>query len=119
VAAYEALDAAIARVRALGCEAMTTPELFNLLERNERVRRALPVADHQMINLIAEHATPAEIGGALVQVLADRLRITGAEAARRIGDAEQLGPRMSITGQRLEPLMAVTAAGALSSVLCK
>src|SRR5262249_39103696 len=65
---------------------------------------------HRVINLISDNAVPAEIGGALPQVLADRLHITKTEASRRIRDAEVLGPRTGLTGQPLEPVWPGTAA---------
>src|ERR1700747_1878496 len=98
VAAHDALDAALDRVNALRYDALTTREQLNLVERQERAARRMPVAQHRLINLMGERATPAEIGGALPAVLADRLRITRAEAARRIGDAQVLGARTTITG---------------------
>jgi hypothetical protein len=64
-------------------DALTTPEQLNLLERVECVRRQLPASEYELINQIADHAIRAEIGGPLPQALADRLRITKTEAARR------------------------------------
>ena len=111
MAAYDALDAAVDAVAAVPYEVLTTREQLNLLERREKAARRLPAAGgHQLVNLISQHAVPAEIGGPMVQVLADRLRITRGEASRRVKDAEQLGPRTSFTGERLEPLWAATAA---------
>jgi hypothetical protein len=111
LAAFAALEAALDRVTALRFDLFGTAERFGFLERIESVRRQLPVAEHVLINGIVEHATPAEIGGVLGQVLADRLRVTRAEAARRIGEAEVLGPRTGLTGERMGPLWAATAAG--------
>ena len=110
VAAYDALDAALDRVAAVPFGALTTREQFSMAQRHEKASRRMPTAGHGWINQIAEHAVPAEIGGPLPQVLADRLRITKAEAARRIKDAERLGPRTSFTGEPLAPWWPATAA---------
>ncbi|TDH40829.1 DUF222 domain-containing protein, partial [Mycobacterium eburneum] len=42
--------------------------------------------------------------------LADRLLITRGEAGRRITEATDLGPRHSVTGEPLEPLLPTVAA---------
>jgi Domain of unknown function (DUF222) len=110
VEAFDDLEAAFEKVAALPFDAYTTPEQFNFLDRLERLARRWPTVGHRLLNLIGEQATPAEIGGRLSHVLADRLRITRAEAARRIADAQVLGPRTSLTGQPLQPLWCATAA---------
>src|SRR5271165_2717018 len=109
--AFDALDAALDTIAALQFDALTIPQHFRALERLERARRRMPFPEHQIINQISQQATPAEIGGALPKVLANRLRITKGEASRRIKDAELLGVRTTLTGQRAEPAMPATAAG--------
>jgi hypothetical protein len=52
---------------------------------------------------------PADIGGSLPKVLADRLRIRPSAARRMISEAEQLGYRRAVSGERLEPLLPTTA----------
>jgi hypothetical protein len=89
---------------------LTAGAQVNLLERHERAARRLPVGQHRLINVLSEHAAPAAIGGSLRDVMADRLRITRGEAKRRVSDAELLGPRMTFTGEPLEPLLPATAA---------
>src|SRR5262245_34295183 len=109
-AAYDALDAAVDLVVALRGDTLSTADHVAGLARLERARRRLPVAEHPMINHIVARATPAEVGGSIPKALANRLHITRGEAARRIADAEVLGPRTTLTGQPLPPLWAVTAA---------
>ncbi len=62
-----------------------------------------------MINQIAEQADEETLGGRLPAVLATRLRITRAEAGRRVGEAADLGPRHALTGELLPPLLTATA----------
>jgi hypothetical protein len=110
VAAYDALEAAARRCSELCFDALTTPERLALLDRLETVRRRLPALQHGLINQLAEQAVPAELGGTVAHALADRLRISRAEAARRVGEAAELGERTTITGERLQPVLAAAAA---------
>ena len=64
-----------------------------MLQRCEQLRRWLPAVEHPLINQLAEQADPAELGGKLAAALANRLRITRAEASRRIHEAADLGER--------------------------
>jgi hypothetical protein len=109
-AAFAALDSAVDGVLGLGFDVLSTRELLALLERIERVRRRLPVAEHALINLLARQATPAELGGKLAHAIADWTRISRPEAGRRIDEAADLGPRHALTGEPLAPVMAATAA---------
>jgi hypothetical protein len=63
------------------------------------------VPGHQEINQLAEQSDPTELGGKLSHALADRLRITRADAARRVAEAADLGPRRAITGEPLPPVL--------------
>ena len=109
-AAFDALDAAIDGVAGLCFDALTPRECLALLERCERVRRRLPVPEHQLINHLARQASIEELGGKLDHALADRLRISRTQAARRVKEAADLGPRHGLTGEPLPPLLAATAA---------
>ena len=109
-AALDRFRASCAELAALPMDALSTPERFAVLQGIETGRRQLPAAEHQAINAIIAVATPAEIGGAPHAVLAQRLRISPAEARRRIRDAAVLGPRTSMTGQPLAPRWPATAA---------
>jgi hypothetical protein len=71
----------------------------------------LPAVEHPLINQLSEQADESELGGKLAPVLANRLRITRAEASRRIHDAADLGDRTALNGQPLPPLLPATAAG--------
>ncbi|MEB3067680.1 HNH endonuclease signature motif containing protein [[Mycobacterium] vasticus] len=109
VAAFDALTAALDRVSELNFDVLTSREALAMLERCEKLRRRLPAVEHPLVNQIAT-ADPGEIGGKPAWVLADTLRITRGEARRRITDAEQLGPRRTLTGEPLEPVLPAVAA---------
>lgn len=110
VEVFDVLHAAVSRLAELSFDTLTTPERLTLLERLEQQTRRVPVACHELINELRRQTTPTEIGGKLSHVLADRLRITRAEATRRINDAADLGQRCALTGEPLPPLLAATAA---------
>ncbi|MDT5102495.1 MAG: hypothetical protein QOI25_8, partial [Mycobacterium sp.] len=60
---------------------------------------------------LTAETTPNELGAkSWRDVLTTRLRISRSDARRRLGDTEHLGPRTSMTGEPLEPLLAATAA---------
>src|SRR6202035_3757287 len=69
-----------------------------------------PAIEHALINQLAEQADPTELGGTLAAALANRLRISRAEASRRIHEAADLGERRALTGEPLEPVLPATAA---------
>jgi Domain of unknown function (DUF222) len=88
----------------------TTPERLRALQRLVRVARRLRAPQHTLINQLGAQAGEEELGGTLPAALADRLRITKAEAGRRIDEAEDLGERRALTGQPLAPQLSATAA---------
>jgi Domain of unknown function (DUF222) len=107
---YTALHDAVSDVLDVSPEALSTRGHLALLERLETETRRLPAAAHPMIKLLAGQASDTELGGRLAGALAARLRISRSEASRRIGEAVDLGPRQSITGQPLPPRLPATAA---------
>ncbi|EID09034.1 hypothetical protein MXEN_21387 [Mycobacterium xenopi RIVM700367] len=110
VEVFDALEAELDRALGLSVDVLTTPECLAMLERCERLRRRLPAVEHPLINQVAARADETELGGKLPFALAERLRVTRAEASRRIGEAADLGPRRALTGEPLQPLLAATAA---------
>ena len=90
-------------------DALTTPERLALLESCEEFRRLLPAVEHPLINQLSEQADETELGGKLAAALANRLRITRADASRRIHEAADLGERKALNGEPLPPLLPATA----------
>ncbi|WP_156767931.1 DUF222 domain-containing protein, partial [Mycobacterium sp. E1386] len=84
VEVFDALDDDVDRLCGLSFDVLTTPERLAAMERVERVYRRLRAPQHALINQLDAQASPAELGGSLRVGLADRLRITKGEAARRI-----------------------------------
>src|ERR1700761_4883851 len=110
VEVFDALEAAMKRALDLRCDALTTPERLALLQTCEKLRRLLPAVEHPLINQLAAQADPTELGGRLSAALADRLRISRAEASRRVHEAADLGERTALNGEPLEPALPATAA---------
>ncbi len=73
--------------------------------------RRLRTPEHALINQLDAQAGEEELGGTLRCALADRLRITKADAGRRITEADDLGQRRALTGERLAPRLSHTADG--------
>ncbi|MDP7702789.1 HNH endonuclease signature motif containing protein [Mycobacterium sp. TY815] len=108
VAAFDALDAAVASIADLQHQMLDPVVRCRALERLETSRRQQAVVSHDLIAGLATE-DPADIGGPTHQVIADWCRISYAEARRRIRDATQLAPRTTLTGQRLPPELPATS----------
>ena len=106
---FDAFRDAVSGLLELSFDVLTCPELLGMLQRLEQDTRRLPVLGHALINQLARQASETELGGKLSHALANRLLISRAEAARRIREAEDLGPRHSVTGEPLSPRLATTA----------
>jgi hypothetical protein len=109
VEVLDALEAGYKRALDLTFDVLTTPERLAVLEKFEGFRRQQPAIEHLLINQLNDQADPTELGGKLPSALADRLRITRAEASRRIHDAADLGDRTALNGEPLAPLLPATA----------
>ncbi|MEE2851580.1 MAG: HNH endonuclease signature motif containing protein [Actinomycetota bacterium] len=107
-AALAAQDAADAAIRELNFDALRPAVRLRVLERIEASRRRQVAVSHDVIaGLAAED--PADIGGPVHKVVADWLRISYAEACRRVRDAKELSPRSTLTGAELPPQLPATA----------
>lgn len=109
-----ALSARAASVKALLDADFTVFDTAELLAiQSERAVRARADAaiDHRVQAALMDRATPHEIGGRTwTDVLATRMRLTTAEAGRRVSAARQLGPRHAIGGEVLAPILPACAA---------
>ena len=94
-AAFAALDAAEAAFVELNFDALSPAVRLRALERLERVASRLRAPQHTLINQLGAQASEQELGGTLRSALADRLRITKAEAGQRIDEAADLGQSMN------------------------
>lgn len=104
----DALDAAVAAVGELNLDNFAPAVRLRTLERLETARRRQVSVSHDVIAGLAKEDA-ADVGGPVHQVIADWLRISYAEARRRIRDVGQLSPRLTLTGQELPPELPATA----------
>jgi hypothetical protein len=107
-AALDELNAATAKVAGLNFDALSPAVRLRALEQMETSRRRQVAVSHDVIAGLADE-DPADIGGPVHKVVADWLRISCAEACRRLRDVKQLSPRSTLTGQELPPELPATA----------
>ncbi|MGH3594897.1 MAG: HNH endonuclease signature motif containing protein [Mycobacterium sp.] len=107
-AAFDALDAAVATIGEFNFDNYDPVVRLRALQRLETSRRQQAVPSHDLIAGLAKE-DPADVGGAVHKVIADWLRISCAEARRRIHNAGQLTPRTTLTGETLPPELPATA----------
>jgi Domain of unknown function (DUF222) len=107
-AAFDALDAAVAGIAALNLVGHDPAVRLRALEQLETSRRRQTVVGHDVVASLANE-DPAEVGGPVHKVVADWLRISCAEACRRLREAKQLSPRLTLTGEELPPELPATA----------
>lgn len=107
-AALDALDAAEAALRGLNVDALSPPVRLRILEAMETSRRRQIAVGHDLIAGLARE-DPGDVGGPVHKVIADWLRISYADACRRVRDAKQLSARLTLTGQELPPELPATA----------
>jgi hypothetical protein len=110
-AVLDRFDAAQAEVAALSFDALSAPEVLAVKDRLETVNRRQAAVDHRLTQHLTSQASPVELGGkSWTDVLSNRLRIGRGVARRRLDEAEDLGPRIAMTGEVLAPLLPNVAA---------
>jgi hypothetical protein len=106
--ALTALDAAVQAIGALDWDSLPIRARLEALDRLETLRRRAAAASLDLVGSVERSRDPA-LGGATAKVIADVVRVTPAEARRRLRDAGQLQPRTTLTGQTLPPALPATA----------
>jgi Domain of unknown function (DUF222)/HNH endonuclease len=86
-------------------------ELVAFLQAVESFRNRLPVVDHAAVQTAIRRDVPhALCQRSMVRVMTQALRISAAEASRRVKAAEHLGDRAATSGERLTPWRAYASA---------
>ncbi|OBB03671.1 hypothetical protein A5662_11735 [Mycobacteriaceae bacterium 1482268.1] len=87
-AALDAVDTAHRRLLAVPLHTLTRAERIELLQRIDGLGRKLADFDRRLMGRLISEAAPAQCGGASwAEVLSRRLRISLAEAERRVAAA--------------------------------
>jgi len=116
--AVAALRTAYEDLAALPVEALGKSELVDALDELETLSCQLPTQSHRLLARLQEQTTAKEMGAkSWRDVLAIRWRISPSEAGRRLEEAAQLGPRRTLTGELLEPVLACTALAQANGVI--
>ena len=106
-----ALDHLIGVVDDGGLDGFDGLRLVGFLQRFERARNRTALVDHRALRVAGAVRLPETVGQPnLKTVLGWALRLSPAEAGRRVRAAEQVGERVSVTGEHLEPLRPALAA---------
>ena len=110
LAALAAMRTAYDELAGLGLDTLTHPELLAVLGELETLCRQLPTQSHRILARLTAEASPVALGATTWRdVLTGRLRISRAEAGRRLAEASELGPRTAVAGQPLDPKLGATA----------
>ena len=116
--AVAAVRAAVDAAAGAEVDLLGRADLVDALDELETVWCQLPGLRHRLLARLQVETTATQMGAkSWNQVLALRWRISTAEAGRRLGEAALLGPRQSITGQALPPVLAATAAAQARGVI--
>lgn len=102
---YAAAEQAIAALANLPLHRMSDTELLEARARHEHLIRLLTGLDREPLARLVERGTGAFGGGALKAILADRLRITRAEAGKRLKEAADLATRTLPSGGSIPPVL--------------
>ncbi|HEX3288322.1 MAG TPA: hypothetical protein VHT50_27550 [Mycobacterium sp.] len=88
IAALDSVDAAYNRLLGLPLHTLTRSERVQLLQRLDVLGKQLAAFDRRLVGRLVTEAAPAQFGGgSWPEVLSRRLRISRAEAERRVAGA--------------------------------
>jgi hypothetical protein len=116
--AAAAAFAAVAQQRAgqdvllsVDLDAMSAPELTALIEAREAARRADEAVDQRLVAQVGVRNVAGDYGAtSTLGLLVDLLRISPREARARIARARDMGPRRTLGGEPLPPILPGIAA---------
>jgi hypothetical protein len=106
--ALEALERAVTLLDEVEPETIVLRGQLEALDRLETCARRIRARSCALAGLVDGHGERA-LGGASAKVIADVVRISPAEARRRIRDAADVRPRTTLTGEVLPPALPATA----------
>jgi hypothetical protein len=102
----EALDTLISTVESSALDHLNSADKVAVWQRFETIRNQLPLVDHRLIADAESNDLPGEYCcSTLSQFLVRVLQLSHGEAASRVRAAAGLGPRLSMLGEKLEPVL--------------
>ncbi len=112
------LRAAYDAFAATDFDALTRTEVLAVMDDLETLMCRMPTQSHRLLSRLQAETTPQQMGAkSWNEVLRIRWRLSSAEASRRLHEAADLGPRTSLVGEPLAPVLpAVAAAQAAGAV---
>ncbi|MGW0028133.1 DUF222 domain-containing protein [Rhodococcus sp. NPDC003383] len=113
-----ALDAAVDGLLEDDLTGLSNNDLVEFFQRIETVLRKATAVGHRMIVETVERRVPEELGcRSINDFLVGTLRISAADAARRVKGAKKVGTWHSLDGEDLDPDLPATAAAARSGAI--
>ncbi|WP_156524918.1 DUF222 domain-containing protein, partial [Nocardia pseudobrasiliensis] len=117
-AAVSLLEAAAEQVSKLNTIPLSNRDRLTMLRRLEAVTRALPAVGLELVAQLHEQWDTGEFASSsMIDVLADSLRITPAEARARWRAADDLAHHTSLTGEVLDPVLPAIATAQADGVI--
>ncbi|MGW0024367.1 DUF222 domain-containing protein [Rhodococcus sp. NPDC003383] len=117
-ARLSALDAAVDGLLEDDLTGLSNDDLVEFFQRFETVLRKATAVGHRAIVEATERTIPGHLGCRSVNdFLVGTLRISAADAARRVKGAKKVGTWHSLDGEDLEPELPATAAAARSGAI--
>jgi hypothetical protein len=105
------LAVVVGELGSVSLSSLSEPELLAVVREVERARRQLEALEHRLIAEVEQRNLPGKhLARSAGAFLAGLLNLSAREASVRIRHARHLGPRVTVTGQRLQPLLPATAA---------
>jgi hypothetical protein len=105
------MRAGYATLAAAGLDTATMTELLMVGDELETLSRQLPTQWHRVLNRLQAETDPKHLGAkSWNEVLRARWRLSTADAGRRLAEAADLGPRRTLIGETLDPVLPAVAA---------
>ena len=103
---HTALSDVINTVETGGLDHLTAAGKVAVWQRFETIRNQLPLVDHRLIaDAEASHLAEEYCCSTISQFLVRVLQLSHGEAASRVRAAAAVGPRTSMLGEKLEPVL--------------
>ena len=107
----EALGNLISTVESGGLDHLNSAEKVAVWQRFETLRNQFPLVDHRLIaDAEASHLAEEYCSSTINQFLVRVLQLSHGEAASRVRAAAAVGPRSTMLGEKLEPVLPRLAA---------